>query len=45
MHPEQPATAPEAALAANIIRHHKDNPNLWEVRLRSDAESHWVEQT
>lgn len=42
--PEQSATAPDQAPLANIVRPRKGNPNLWEVRLRSDAESQWVER-
>jgi hypothetical protein len=42
--PEQPAAAPQDAPPANLIRQQKGNPSLWEVRLRSNDESHWVER-
>jgi hypothetical protein len=37
MQPDQPTTALD-------IQRHKDNPNLWEVTLRSENETHWVKK-
>jgi hypothetical protein len=44
MQSEQPATAPDTTAHATIIQRHKHNPRLWEVRLRSDVETYWVER-